>query len=275
MNKEFVSLLLDKLWHPLRPPGSYCEYVEHPVYRNIGLPIGVVLQHRFAFYHWLRWREEYKIKMNPPNLLTIDWHDDVGGDCDFTPEVLKQLNPKDQNELGLFCWTGLRALNDGHIAPAQYLNAIGNVYVILKQHGRQKRLQKDLTGNDHQIHYYRTVEDFLSDHSEDPIHPLILDIDVDYFTNEGKSRSLNDQKRVRDSTIKKMVSPRGRLMKWVFPRLYGLTFALESYYCGGIPNCFHIFDVICHTLGDPPLLSSKMRWRGNWPRSAQPREWRE
>ena len=228
------------------------------------------MQHRFAFYYWLKWHTQARRSgTSTPNLLTIDWHDDVGGDCDFIPEELKELDPRDENELSLFCWARLRSLNDGHVAPAQYLDAIGDVYVILKQHADEqvvceeyrKRTQVDMHGTPHQVHYYDTIEQFLAEHGSDAVHPLVLDIDLDYFTMPGASSEKGAEKLVSDRVIKKAVSPTGPLMQWAFPRLAGFTIALEPEYCGGIRNCMHILEVVSDALFDPPLLTSKMQWR--------------
>jgi hypothetical protein len=140
MNTELVAELLGSMLHPISPPGCTNAFIDHSSSRNESIEIGVVLQHRFAFHYWLKWHAERKLTAPPPNLLTIDWHDDVGADCDFTPEILASLNPKDENELSFFCWAGLRSLNDGQIAPAQFLNAVGDVYIILKQYGHRREM---------------------------------------------------------------------------------------------------------------------------------------
>ena len=270
MNTALVSSLLGKHRHPLDPPGCCSDFIEHPVDPRRAVEIGIVLQHRFAFSYWMKWHAEALRTGSPvPNLLTVDWHDDVGGDCDFVPEVLRQLDFRDENEVSFFCWAGLRSLNDGHIAPAQYLNAVGDVYVILKQHAERRamhpeyrsRSQVDLNGQVHQIHYYDRVEDFIAGHGSDPVHPLILDLDLDYFTRPDKSRERHSQHVVADRTVRRFLAPGRALMGWVFPRLVGFTIALEPEYCGGIRNCTHILDLVSSTLCDPPLLRAGMRWR--------------
>lgn len=270
MNTKLMTSILGGMNVPLDPPGCTGGFIDHPADHRRAVEIGVVMQHRFAFHYWLKWRaKEQRAAAVPPNLLTIDWHDDVGGDCDFVPAELEQLDPKNGNELSLFCWSRLRSLNDGHIAPAQYLNAIGDVYVILKQwreqretHDRyRKRVQKDRNGNAHQVHYYDTIEQFLEEHENDPLHPLVLDIDLDYFTTPDDSRELGAEHLVSDETIRGVLSPEGPLMRWAFPRLAGVTIALEPEYCGGIRNCMHILDVLSDTLFDPPLLTAHMQWR--------------
>lgn len=270
MNTDLMTSILGRMTCPLDPPGSCGGFIDHPTDPRRAVEIGVVLQHRFAFFYWLKWRAETRRAESPaPNLLTIDWHDDVGGDCDFTPDELSRLDPKDANELTLFCWAGLRSLNDGHIAPAQYLDAIEDVYVILKQRADQrevhpeyrKRTQRDRHGKEHQVHYFDTVGAFLKEHRSDGLHPLVLDLDLDYFTSPDESREKGAEKLVGDRTISRVMSPGGPLMRWVFPRLAGFTIALEPGYCGGIRNCMHILDVVSDTLFDPPLLTSRMRWR--------------
>jgi hypothetical protein len=270
MNTKLMSSILNAMNVPLDPPGCTGGFIDHPTDHRRAVEIGVVFQHRFAFHYWLRWRaQEQRAGASPPNLLTIDWHDDVGGDCDFAPAQLEQLNPKDENELSLFCWSRLRSLNDGHIAPAQYLNAIGDVYIILKQRqdvremhdGYRKRTQKDRHGNLHQIHYFDTIDLFLEKHEFDPIHPLVLDIDLDYFTTSDDSCERGAEQLVSDLSINDVISPDSPLMRWVFPRLAGFTIALEPHYCGGIRNCMHILDVLSDTLFDPPLLAANMQWR--------------
>lgn len=105
------------------------------------------------------------------------------------------------------------------------------------------------------------MEDFLHEHREDEKYPLYLDIDLDYFTRPSKSQEIGTEKRLSDTAIKKVVSPTGRLMRWVFPRLANITIVLEPDYCGGIGNCMHILDVVSSTLCKPPLLTADMKWR--------------
>lgn len=268
MNKALIVKLLDRMNHPLDPPGSFGGHIAHPRDRKRSVEIGVVIQHRFAFGYWAKWSSEM---LSPPNLLTIDWHDDVGGDCDFLPDELKALDIRDENELNLFCWGGLRSVNDGHIAPARYLNLIGDTYVILKQKKRERkrhehyRVQtpKDMHSNTHQIYFFDDAEQFLAAHGMDAVSPCIWDLDLDYFVqHRGRDFPIQgNQKLVSDEDIRKVLDPKGGLMRWIRPRLAGLTIALEPEYCGGIRNCMHILDVVGSTLCDPPLLSRGMKWR--------------
>ena len=90
----------------------------------------------------------------------MDWHDDCGAECDYDEGELKRLDQHNEQEVALFCWAGLRPLNDGHIAPAVWLNALGNVYIIQKQKNEydcedETCVVKDRYGNDHRIYYLR------------------------------------------------------------------------------------------------------------------------
>src|SRR5580700_2688388 len=156
----------------VEPPGCVSTVVERPFpgYRKrIAVPVGFVMEHRFAFFHWIKCKRELihgqktGLPVNDkdfagPDLVTWDWHDDCGGECDFNENQLRRLNQESDQELALFCWAGLRSLNDGHIAPAVWLNSLGNVYIVQKQHrhcSSQDRVMKDRYGKPHHIFYFR------------------------------------------------------------------------------------------------------------------------
>src|ERR1043166_8491903 len=111
MNLDFAVHFL-KYAKSLEPPGSCSTYVEHPVpgYRdNLSVPIGIVLEHRFAFAHWIKCKQSLMYKARtakpssdeefvPPDLISFDWHDDFGCDSDFHTSDLETLNQRDENE---------------------------------------------------------------------------------------------------------------------------------------------------------------------------------
>lgn len=277
MNRELVDRLLDRMNHPLESPGTFGGFIDHPVLRRECVEIGVVMHHRFAFEFWSKWAvKDIERYGRPPNLLTIDWHDDVGGACDFIPEELEALNLCDENEVSLFCWAGLRSLDDGHIAPAQYLNVIGDTYVILKQHRERRRLDEryrtrevvDRYGNPHRVHYYDSAKQFLAAHADDGVHRCIWDLDLDYFMRYAGDDfpDAGTTRPVSDRVIREFVSPSSPLTQWILPRLAGWTIALEPEYCGGVRNCMRFLDLVTRTVGDPPLLSHGMRWKRSTPR---------
>jgi len=276
-NPTNVALITDILkthWVPIKPPGCLTEFVDHPGGLRAAIEVAIVQEHRFAFYYWLKWRHNQQLKDEhavPPNLITVDWHDDVGGDCDFIPEVLDRLDYGNGAELAMFCWCGLRPFNDGHIAPAAFLNSVNDVYVILKQKEDQRRDYPDLYhrpfadrfGNQHMIHYYSSVNEFLRAHEGDPCHPIIFDLDLDYFTkyhgDDFPERGTGEP--VSNRTIRGLVKSDSRFMQWLLPRMCGMTIALEPECCGGMHNSLRILDVVSSALFDPPLLQADCQWR--------------
>lgn len=268
VNAAFITEVLERYPLPLLPPGCITEIVLQPNDSDATMEIGIVQEHRFAFFYWLKWRHDRQIKgkkATPPNLVTVDWHYDVGAMCDFFPDVIKKLDYSNLAELALFSWCGLRSLNDGHIAPAMFLNAINDVYVILKQHGHFETGEPfiDRYGNPHNVHYYYSVEEFLDEHGCDAVHQCIFDLDLDYFT-EIKSDEWLDAPTL-DSVFNQSTSVFFKndspFMQWLFSRMCGMTMALEPKYCGGLHNCFQIFNEVCSYLFDPPLLSANCKWK--------------
>lgn len=264
----------------LYPPGCSTTFIRHPSGANESVEVGIVHEHRFAFYYWLGLKKKLSHRRQeprlrdadyvPPDLLTIDWHDDVGGECDFIPSFLHRLNQRDPNEVGLFCWLGLRPLNDGHVAPAVYLNAIGDVYVILKQgEGAQKlhphqrhRVLCDRYGREHQVRYFFSPEEYLDQHGVNQSTPLALDIDLDYFvTCRAQDERLGAATPVPTEAVESLLDPNGELMEWALSRLCCLTIALEPQHCGGIANSLHILGVLDRTLFSPSLHHADGDWR--------------
>ncbi|WP_083610921.1 hypothetical protein [Desulfatibacillum alkenivorans] len=83
------------------------------------MTVGIVQEHRFAFYYWAKHSMEDAAQTI---LISLDSHDDSGVPNEVKPEDLDSLNLKNDVELGLFARLRLRSLNDGHILPALYLN---------------------------------------------------------------------------------------------------------------------------------------------------------
>ena len=236
----------------------------------------MVLEHRYAFWLWLQvkkylqhdrqaggWINDRDFR--PPDLLTLDWHDDVGGDCDFIEDELGRLNLRDENEVGFFCWAGLRSLNDGHIAPAMWLNAVGNVYAVTKQRHDHEDCNFTLTdrhGRTHTITYLRYPHEF--------VHPwkqsergngLLWDIDLDYFT---QAKEVPDQRYtplLSDKAIAKALNPSHSWMQEVLANLRGITIALEPEYTGGLSNSLHLFEQWEKALFEVPLFKEDCSWK--------------
>ena len=268
INIEFIIEILQTHWSPTTPPGCFTEIVRQPSGLNAAMEIGIVQEHRFAFFYWLKWYQEQQAKDTtslPPNLVTVDWHNDVGCNSDFIPEIISKLNYSNNSELAMFSWCGLRQLNDGHIAPAMYLNAINDVYVILKQEHQQSQTYpfNDKFGNQHTVHYYYTTDEFLDNHERDKFHPLIFDLDLDYFTEYNQEDHPDPQGHnlVSNEEIGNFFKNDSRFMQWLLAHMCGMTIALEPKYCGGMHNCLRILDVVSSCLFDPPLLHANSGWK--------------
>lgn len=147
-----------------------------------------------------------------------------------------------------------------------YLNAINDVYVILKQgHNQQTKTNPftDKFGNRHMVHYYYSTEDFLNAHEQDADYPLIFDLDLDYFTEQKDDDAPNFQELnlVSNQEIHNFMNNDSRFMQWLFRRMNGMTIALEPKYCGGIHNCLQILNIVSSCLFNPPLLQAECGWK--------------
>ncbi len=278
MNNELLNSLMNRVGC-IDPPGCLSGFVEHPFvpYRkSVGVEVGFVIEHRFAFYYWIKckqmlqqgWRTGQQVDdegFTPPDLVTWDWHDDVGGECDFIEAELSQLNQAENEEVALFCWAGLRQLNDGQIAPAMWLNALGNVYVIQKQRKdcrSQNRSLIDRFGNEHQVFYFRSLKDFPATFERTNSRTgVIWDIDLDYFT---RGRSVPDQcytPALSGDTITAMLQSDRPWLPLILRDLKAVTIALEPKYTGGLSVSLELYRTWESALFSAPLFSSKCRWR--------------
>lgn len=92
---------------------------------------------------------------------------------------------------------------------------------------------------------------------------LYFDIDLDYFT-ESDDPTFGGGKNVRlvsDKEIHKTIEPSSELMKWILPRMSGMTIALEPEFCGGISNANHILEIVSQALFSPQLLRQDCHWK--------------
>jgi len=239
------------------------------------VPVGVVMEHRYAFWFWIRAKTEAQYKLRgsqrgkrrwrPPDLLTLDWHDDVGAPCDFIESELKRLNQRDENEVGFFCWAGLRSLNDGHIAPAMWLNAIGNVYAVTKQWDEPEEndcILTDRYGQEHAVTYLRSPEEFVDLWREsDRGDGLMWDIDLDYFTEADRASGQRCTPMLPDEEIAKALDPSQEWVREVLTNLRGVTIALEPEYTGGLSNSLHLFQQWEKAFFDVPLFDKQCEWK--------------
>lgn len=269
MNGRLLARLIKDLGYSLAPPGCSSGFVDHPRRRDEVVEVAIVHEHRFAFFYWLKWHNARRAGAPAPDLVTLDWHDDVGGNCDFSPRTLKRLNLADEKEVAVFCWAGLRSLNDGHIAPALYLNALKDVHAIVKQDWAPGVLAPnrngeivDRHGYRHAIHYHRSPAAFLRViQNRAHLGRFVIDLDLDYFTRQHPSGEHGRQIRLPDTVVRRMLDPARPFMDALLPRLAGMTIALEPEHCGGIANCAHLLDLVSSTLFRKPILSAGCSWR--------------
>ena len=252
----------------LDPPGCETNHVPLPTCENRCCTVGIVHEHRFAFFFWGLYSIDNG-KPHPPALVTLDFHDDVGVPSEVIPEDLDNLDIRNRIELGLFSWLCLRSLNDGHIRPALYLNFFSDVYVLLNKdedprefkHSHPEEQQLDRDNHPHTISFYQDTEQLLQ--HLPPEGPVFFDIDLDYFAIDNpEGESVKGSERLRsDAEIISILSINGKLIGSLLDRIVGLTIALEPKYCGGLVNSLHVLNILNHELFDGTLCTHSCKWK--------------
>lgn len=250
----------------LEPAGCETVFTRPPSGRNRSCTVGIIHEHRFAFYYWIRYSLDNKGV--PPILITIDSHDDVGAHSDVIPVELDSLDARDATSIGLFSWLRLCRLNDGQIMPSLYLDLFSDVYVLLKADDdislvdRTRNVkQKDRTGGIHTVHYFNK-ESVLLDHL--PIdRDVFLDIDLDYFSDSNPATDNEQGTEIQwpAETIRSfLANPEGVIQK-ALPSVVGMTIALEPKCCGGLLNSHRALDIMNEVLFENTLCTNETRWR--------------
>jgi hypothetical protein len=284
MDESLLSELVKRAHLPSPGDSSFLSSPD----RSRAIEAAVIHHHRFAFFYWVRWTTNdfacsLPTDLLAPDLVTVDWHDDVGCEEDCVFDELRHLverlevdDVNDQNSLedavhrrrtsennvAAYSFLGLRSLNDGHIFPAQYLNAIRNVYVLYKQRGKQSHRMTDQFGNEHETHYVNKPEDLMQKLNLSGSHPVYFDLDVDYFFRQGRGQIHGAEVMVPEEEIRRLLDLKGGMMTQIMASpLLGMTIALEPTYCGGLKGCTRALSVICETLFDGSLLGDKVDWR--------------
>jgi len=268
LNADLISKWIEDVNGWIDPPGCESSFVSRPVHPGGCYTVGIVHEHRFAFYFW----GLHAIDENSPHavLISVDAHDDVGVPDEVIPDDLNNLNISNRTELGLFSWLRLRSLNDGHILPALYLDFFSDVYVL--QNGRQdspafktlraEQQQTDSSGRIHTVKFYQDTVKLLSNLPQDC--PVYLDIDLDYFAidnrNAGSVKGSEDL--VPDKEIRSFLSISGPLLGPILNRIVGLTIALEPEYCGGLVNSLHVLNILNEELFEGTLCTDSCKWKG-------------
>lgn len=267
MDTNRISKWIEDVNGWIDPPGCESSFVSRPVHGNGCCIVGIVHEHRFAFYFW----GLHSIDKNSPHatLISVDAHDDVGVPNEVIPDDLDNLNINNRTELGLFSWLRLRSLNDGHILPALYLNFFSDVYVLLNERknsaafksSRPEQKQRDSNGRIHSVKFYQNSENLLYDLPKDC--PVFLDIDLDYFAIDNPSAGSvhGSENLVPDAEIRSFLSINGPLLGPILNRIVGLTIALEPKYCGGLVNSLHILDILNQELFEGTLCTDSCKWK--------------
>jgi hypothetical protein len=278
MNRSLAHALFKRI-RCSDPPGCCTTFVEHPYppYRKrTAVTVGITVEHRFAFFYWMKCKKELMCdrrthtrwtddKFQPPDLISWDWHDDYDGDSGYIEDELKRLNQRDENEVALFSWAGLQPNNDGQIGPALWLNALGNVYIVQKQHKdckSQNHVLKDRYGKPHHVYYFRSPErlpnTFYKTNSQSGV---IWDIDLDFFTQEKPMPDQPYTPMLTSREIRSLLSLRKEWMQLILRNLVAITIALEPEYTGGLSRSLELYRQWEKNLFSAPLFSEDCDWR--------------
>ncbi|MBT3577555.1 hypothetical protein HN499_01965 [archaeon] len=260
--QRYINWIKDKnAW--ISPPGCLEGIMSVPSGEDKALSVGLVMEHRFAFYFWALFASKRKSVEPKPILISLDSHDDVGteGEVYGLRDDLNQLNLKNRLELGLFSWLRLRQLNDGQILPTLYLNFFSDVFILrnAKQLDNCNSNHKDREGNPHKIRQFCEVEELLNEIPENC--PIYLDIDLDFFTTIESNWGRKREEQLKSETeIRSFLSLKGQFMKPIIDRLVGLTIALEPEYCGGLFNSLRVLEILNEEFFNSTLLCFESVW---------------
>lgn len=246
----------------MRPPGTYYDVIAHPTDARRAMEVAVVQDHRFAFFYWLKWWNKQECPHNLSTLVSLDWHQDLAPPDDDECQGLRNLDINNYKEISFFCWDKLHPHNDGHILSAAYLNIIGDIHVVQKQDESSVDHFEDAVGRKHTIHCYRSIAELIENISTEEHQSVFFDIDLDYFTESPDSDGGGkDVELVSATDIHECLSPEGKLMSWIFPRICGMTIATEPEFCGGLMNSNMLFNEVNNALFNPQLLSHRANWK--------------
>lgn len=243
----------------LNPLGAYQSNLENPFTKK-SLEVAVFHEHRIAFYYWALWTTEIKHDnpiSTPPTLISFDWHEDTARPDESEQQELEKLNLEIPSDIAFFSWAILNPLNDGHILSAAYLNLIGDIFLIRKQENSGDSPLVDMFGNTHQVHSFDNVKEMFNSlkiHSS--VDKVYFDIDLDYFTESPDSCGGGPKLTlVPSDEIIATLDPQSDLMKFILPRLSGMTLAIEPEFCGGYSNAMNIYQTVEKIMFNGQLLS--------------------
>jgi len=237
------------------PPGTFREVVAHPGGYNRVIEKAIIMEHRFAFVFWMKWKEALMsrgwLDQSALTLVTIDWHRDLAPPNRRQKARLEKLDPSNLTAVASHVWKQFDQTNDGHILCAAWLNLIGDV-ILLKHSARPLRdIFIDRHGNEHNILEFREYDQFekLLIHRDD--RNIFLDIDLDYFIHgKGNVFYPGTFKPYSESEIQEIIDHQHPAFDYLLSRMDGLTIAQEPAYCGGIAHSCRIMKVVNNQLFD-------------------------
>lgn len=243
--------------HDCDPPGTFREVVAHPGGLDRTIEKAIVMEHRFAFFFWMKWcnalGDEGLIQNNPPMLITIDWHRDLAPPPDDQKASLEQLDQSNLSDVANYVWAQFEQTNDGHILCAAWLDLVGDVILLKNSAGQMQDAFEDMNGKKHAIYEFEDYDrfgQFLLDRDD---RHIFLDIDLDYFIHGKGTRDgyhSDDFRRYSDEEIAGVIDRNNRVFQHILPKIDGLTIALEPSFCGGISNSCAIMEVVNNQLFD-------------------------
>lgn len=246
------------------PANSDSVILKHPSGNSShSIELAYFNDHRYAFYYWSQWRHKQK-QDQIPDLITFDWHQDLGFPSEESKLELKQLDFDNNGEISFYAWARLNPNNDDHILAAAYANLIGNVWVVCKQNqfndwGDEEII--DMYGNKHVIKKFKEWEHMSVEVMSCDIPSIYLDIDLDFFTIENNTS--NDRyffTYMKDDEIKNIFNPATDFTKWIFERMEGFTIALEPKCTGGISKSLKYISLLTDLFFDQNFHN----WECNW-----------
>lgn len=239
--------------HQCDPPGTFWEVIPHFGDDSRAIEKAVIMEHRFAFFFWMKWRNalQESDRHHPPTLITIDWHRDLAPPTDDQKTKLEKLDQSNFSDVANYVWAQFDQTNDGHILCAAWLNLVGDVIVLKNAAEDMQHSFTDMDGNEHHIFEFRAYnrfEEFMLDRDDQHI---FFDIDLDYFIHgKGQRHYSENFSRYTDEEIKQVISYSHPAFQHFLPKVEGMTIALEPGYCGGISNSCQIMEVVHSQLFD-------------------------
>lgn len=237
------------------PPGTFREVVAHPGGYNRVIEKAVVMEHRFAFVFWMKWKQVLQkrkwLHQQAPTLVTIDWHRDLAPPDERQKVRLGKLDPSSLSNAANYVWARFDQTNDGHILCAAWLNLVGDIILLKNSAGEMQDTFIDRDENQHHIFEFREFDRFEAFLTQRDDNNIFLDIDLDYFIHgKGNVFYPGTFEPYSQKEIKAVIDNQSPAFNYLLSRIDGMTIAQEPSYCGGIANSCQIMKVVNNQLFD-------------------------